>query len=282
LNHAHSLYLQVAVEQGIPGLIGLFGLLAGALGLGWQWLQHEDEPERSYAAGAMTALIGLLIYGCTDAELYAGLFAPLFFLPVAVLLACAPAEAPDEATTPPAQIEFARWLGGLVPIAALLLLFTLPGTPLRWQINQATVAQTRAELGLYRWPAWPIQDAVRRSGQLNSSQWRQRYLAVLAADPENAPAARRLGQIALSLGDYQQAEQWLTTAYAVAPQQRATRQLLGEAKALLGDEQAAEALWQTVDLRQGQLELRRWWYEQVDDAMVVAQFASVMDEYAVR
>ena len=52
----------------------------------------------------------------------------------------------------------------------------------------------------------------------------------------------------------------LEAAYGAAPGQRATRQLLGESYALAGDAAGAVALWRTVDLGQGQLSAREWWY----------------------
>jgi predicted Zn-dependent protease len=92
-----------------------------------------------------------------------------------------------------------------------------------------------------------------------------RYRAALALDPDNAAANRRLGQIELSLGQYEAAWGHLEAAYASAPQQRATRQLLGEAYAIAGDVGRAAALWRTVDVSQGQLSLRAWWYEQIGE-----------------
>ncbi len=285
LNHAHSLYLQVAIEQGLPGLIGLMGIMISALGLGIVWLRQADATHRLYGGGALAAQIALLIYGLTDAELYAGYFVPLLFLPAALLIGCVPADdamvAAEPGATPPIdhapQRKHGQWLGALTPLIALLLLVTLPGSASRWLVNQTTVAQTRQELALYEWPTWPIQDAVRRSPLVDTARWVTHYEAVLQQDPTNVTALRRLGQIALSQGEYQQADTWLERAYHLAPAERATRQLLGEAKALLGDATQANALWQSVDLGQGQLALRVWWYEQVDSALYVERFAQVLE-----
>ncbi|MCB0082897.1 MAG: O-antigen ligase family protein, partial [Caldilineaceae bacterium] len=290
LNHAHNLYLQVAIEQGLPGLIGLLGLIISAGGLGWLWLRYGSRAERGLAAGVLVAFIALLIYGCTDAEFYVGIFVPLLFLPFALLIACAPWIAATEMVTlltresvtdQRALWAAGKWsvaLGLAVPLFALLFLFLLPGTPARWLVNQATVAQTRQELALYEWPEWPIQDALRRSDQIETTRWVATYEAVLRTDAENVTAERRLGQILLSQGEYPRAAKLLSAAYRQAPQQRATRQLLGEAKALLGDQAQAAALWDTVDLSQGQLDLRLWWYEHIGDKSEIQQFAQVMDQ----
>lgn len=287
LNHAHSLYLQVAVEQGVPGLLGFAGLIVSAIGLGILWLRQGGAAARRYGCSAMAAQCALLIYGCTDAELYAGFFVPLLFLPTALLIAAAPLIITRTADETRAESGIARphrslravWVGGLAPLLALLLLLLLPGTQSRWLANQTAVGQTRQELSLYEWPTWPIQDAVRRSNLVDTERWAAQYEQVLQLDPTNVTALRRLGQIALSQGDYPQADSLLERAYQIAPQQRATRQLLGEAKALLGDDARAKLLWQGIDLSQGQLELRRWWYEQVDGALYAQPFAQGIETW---
>ena len=43
-------------------------------------------------------------------------------------------------------------------------------------------------------------------------------------------------------------------------EQRATRQMLGECYALRGEVERAVELWRTIDLSQGQLYAREWWY----------------------
>jgi tetratricopeptide (TPR) repeat protein len=146
----------------------------------------------------------------------------------------------------------------------------LPAARAAFQANLGAVWQTRAELSVYRWPVYPIQDALRRQAPgspppVNLGPAIARYRAALALDPDNAAANRRLGQIELSLGQYEAAWGHLEAAYASAPQQRATRQLLGEAYAIAGDVGRAAALWRTVDVSQGQLSLRAWWYEQIGE-----------------
>jgi hypothetical protein len=154
----------------------------------------------------------------------------------------------------------------MIFIAALILVLALlPGTRAMFQANLGALLQTRVELSVYRWPEWPIQDAVRRVREAELRPAMTRYAAALALDPRNAAANRRLGQIELSLGQYAAAWGHLEAAYASAPRQRATRQLLGESYAIAGDVGRAAALWRTVDVSQGQLSLRAWWYEHIGE-----------------
>jgi predicted Zn-dependent protease len=148
---------------------------------------------------------------------------------------------------------------------AILVLALLPLSRAAFQADLGALAQTRAELSVYRWPEWPIQDALRRSPEVNLEPAIARYRAALALNPANATANRRLGQIELSRGEYEAARRHLEAAYAAAPEQRATRQLLGEVYAIGGQPVDAAALWGTLDLTAGQLPLRAWWYDSIGE-----------------
>ena len=69
------------------------------------------------------------------------------------------------------------------------------------------------------------------------------YEQALALNSNNATANRRLGQIELSLGDYEEALSHLLAAYEMTPWDNATRQLLGEAYIVNGQVDDGAALW---------------------------------------
>jgi cytochrome c-type biogenesis protein CcmH/NrfG len=106
-----------------------------------------------------------------------------------------------------------------------------------------------------------MQDVLRQNSQGETAAVMGIYQQALAIDPGNATAQWRLGQINLAQGQNAEACLHLASAYAVAPEQRATRQLLGECSALSGQLVQAVELWRTIDTSQSQLTLRRWWYE---------------------
>ena len=122
---------------------------------------------------------------------------------------------------------------------------------------------------------------MRRSPKVETDRFIAQYGAALTANRSNVTAHRRLGQLLLAQGNYEQALRELTWAYRLAPAERATRQLLGEAYALTGDDDQAAALWRTVDVSQGQLDLRRWWHEQVDQEISALHFAQAMQEAGI-
>ena len=87
---------------------------------------------------------------------------------------------------------------------------------------------------------------------------------------------RRLGQIELSLGNYDDALAHLQAAYAADPGSRAARQLLGEAAIATGDVATGTALWAGVNDAQGQLALRAFWYEYLGDEQRLAWVRAAM------
>jgi len=91
------------------------------------------------------------------------------------------------------------------------------------------------------------------------------YRAALALDPTNVTANRRLGQLALSMGQYDVARRRLEMVYRLSPRDQTTLQLLGEVYAIQGDVQHSALLWKFTpsDLYE-RLYMRKWWYEYID------------------
>lgn len=260
--HAHNLFLQVAIEQGLPGLVTFMAILALAA---YRLLVRATPGV--LALGALAALVVLVVNGLVDAGLYASRLAPLLFVAPGFALAVAAAQGP----LPAAQGEGApapRWWlwGAAAALLVVAVLLVLPGSRATGQANLGAVAQSRAELAVYRWPDVGIQDELRRLEMVDLAPAIGYYQAALALDPNNVTANRRLGQIELSRGELAAARVHLERAYAVAPGERATRQLLAEVYAVTGEVDRARVLWDSVDTGQGQLDGRIWWYEHQGNA----------------
>ena len=170
---------------------------------------------------------------------------------------CAEAQRRCKCSRSSASYFWARYF--ILALTLALVLALLPSIRAAFQANLGAVAQGRAELGVYEWPEWPIQDALRRSAEVDLGPAVAQFEAALALDPANVTANRRLGQIALSRGEEAAARQHLEAA--AASDQHATRLLLGESYAIAGEIDRAAALWQGLDLSQCQLPLREWWYD---------------------
>lgn len=260
LVHAHNLYLNVAIEQGAFGLLALlwiwllFGLLL--------WREMGRGRVRPLAAAAALSLVTILVHGLLDDALYGSRGVLLLFLPLAYA-----------AVLPAWRVAGAarrRQVLVALGVAVMLIVVVVALRPLRSLVysNLGAVAQSRAELGVYAWPEWPIQDAVRR--EVDETTAVAQFERALVLNPRNVTANRRMGQLALSLGEYGVALDHLEVAYAARPWDGAVRQLLGEALIVNGRVDEGAQLWQTINTAQDQLLIRRYWYESIGDRERVA------------
>ena len=89
LTHVHNLFMQIAVEQGLPGMIA-FGFLVGTAAWSLRKGFHSGAAPRSLIAGGAAALVALCVHGLVDAGLYVSRLAPLVALPIGFAWATAP------------------------------------------------------------------------------------------------------------------------------------------------------------------------------------------------
>jgi tetratricopeptide (TPR) repeat protein len=279
--HAHNLYLDVAIEQGLPALLLLLAMAAvffrafpahsAGRGAGWREETGSAAPERrgqvAAAASPRTrdavaafSLLVILLQGLVDDPLYKSRAVLFLFIPLA-FAGTLPHTLDGERQRPRRWSSLALALG-IIMLVGVALVWR---GPLLSQVasNSAAVQQSRAELGVYHWPEWPVQDEVRRQRDLGPVV--ALYHRALALDPGNASANRRLGQIELSLGEYAAALGHLQAAYAAEPSSNTTRQLLGEAYLANGQRQEGQMLWSGVSNEQGQLDIRVWWYDYIGE-----------------
>jgi hypothetical protein len=277
-DHAHNLYLQMVLEQGIFGVIGFGGMALATLGMAQAVVGEKDPARRLLGIGAVAALVTLLVHGLLDAELYASILLPLLFLPFGLVWALYAAARQETAAATPVIAGMAAITVTAITVAGVIVWAALGGRGV-WAANRGAIAQTRAELSVYHWPQWVLQDQVRRSAAVNLEPALAYYQTALNFDPFNGTAQRRLGQIALARGEVAQARQHLVAAYTVAPHDRAVRQLLGECDALADDPAAAVQLWWGLDLGEGQLDVRLAWYTFLGNSQASQQMQEAIDLY---
>jgi tetratricopeptide (TPR) repeat protein len=260
--HAHNLYLDIWLEQGLMGLIAFVGLVSVLILqlLGRLW---RGERVTEWQGIAMASLGVILLHGLIDDPFYGyGGYGILFlFVPLGIMARFVPS--PQKGLLQIARFQVMPVASGAVILVSMIGL--VPAWRSALSANLGALAQTQAELSAYTWPAWAIQDDVRRSDRIDLGPAIAQYRMALAMDPGNVTANRRLGQIELSRGDYETAQGHLQSAFAVAPDQRATRQLLGESYAITGNTDRAVALWKKIDVSDGQLAIRQWWYEHIGE-----------------
>ena len=86
--HAHNLYLQVALDLGLPGLMGYSGIIITSFILLSRVLKSKATGgARGLAIGALGAQVAILIHGLTDAALWSAKLAWMpWLLPVIAVL----------------------------------------------------------------------------------------------------------------------------------------------------------------------------------------------------
>jgi len=71
VGHAHNLFLQVAVDLGLPGLVAFVGLLSGSLMAAWKAYRtygaRKEAGPRGLALGLLISLVIVGLHGLTDA-----------------------------------------------------------------------------------------------------------------------------------------------------------------------------------------------------------------------
>lgn len=67
VTHAHNVFIQMAVDVGLPGLAVYLAILLIAAVVGWQ-IARRDETLRPVGLGLLAGLIALLVYGVADTQ----------------------------------------------------------------------------------------------------------------------------------------------------------------------------------------------------------------------
>lgn len=282
LYHAHNFYLQVALEQGVPALLAWLGLVAAAIIYAGGALRVADRAGQALLIGGFAGLTAFLVHNLFEADLYFSELCALVFYPLFVLLwgAASIYEPALESTYDDRPTGVLTGIGFIVGISApLLAAVAVSGGAARWEANLGAVRQTQVELGAYSQAQWSFQDQVRRQLRAELLPSEIHFRTALQIDPAQPTAHRRLGALALARGELEQAKGYLLTAYAVAPYDRATRQMLGEVLALEGAVSDAVMLWQGVDMEQGQLMVREWWYQAFGEPEQLERLNDAIDAY---
>ena len=82
--HAHNIFLQVALDIGIPGLVAYLTILLVAFYVGWETIR-EDERMKPLAISLLSGLVGFHIYSLTDTISFGSKSHFVFWLVIALL-----------------------------------------------------------------------------------------------------------------------------------------------------------------------------------------------------
>jgi hypothetical protein len=288
--HSHNFYLDVALEQGLFGLLAVVLIMGGS---GWilvkqAHLHKGNNVFQLLTGAAMTSLLVILLHGFVDDALYGGLGMPLLFAIPGFGLALGRTLQKGEegekdlaragGNNRPDSKPWSRWPAGRLGLVVGLLGFlTLWRRPLvaSWYANLGAVEMARVELTGFPTGKWDdgenvtaLETAVDYFGR------------TLQFNPANRTAQHRLGLIALLKGEFQTAISHLERAYLQTPGHRGIRKALGYSYAWSGNQQLAARLLEELPETRGELRVYVGWWKQhnrVDLSNQAKQISAFME-----
>ncbi|WP_232280032.1 O-antigen ligase family protein [Roseiflexus castenholzii] len=268
IGYAHNLFLGVWLAQGIIGLIGFLWLLIASL--------HRIAPtlhtQSPLTQGAAIGCVALLFHGLTDAPQYATSWATLilaFGLFGMTAATCRPTEALLLAVAPATKRHsICSWVVAIAGVIGLTL--SAPHLAAAGAGNIAAGFQARAML------AEGLTQEERAALMHESVVWVNHGLRIA---PDSPLIQKRLGMLALDLGDYPRAISALERAQPLLADDQAVCKALGMAYVWTGDpDHGAEILAHLDYADEVREELGIWvyaWQERGrDDLAAYAQRAA--------
>lgn len=252
--YSHNLYLDLALEQGLLGLVVFLMIVTVSLGM---LVITKRSPILRWAC--MVGLLVMLIHGLADDAFYGMQGTPLLFaLPG---LAAAIYRYKGNAIKPFAQTYRVRQTGLLILAGISLLTLSLIGLATKgsvlsaWYANLGAVRMARFELAGFPNSGW--QESLDLAALSPAIQLFKRSLQ---HNPENVTANFRLGTIAMLGRDFQTAQTFLERANAADPSHRGTKKVLGYCYTWLGKPEQAVRLLRGIPEAHSELEVYVWWW----------------------
>ncbi|MCJ7825757.1 MAG: O-antigen ligase family protein, partial [Anaerolineales bacterium] len=224
--HSHNLYLDLALEQGIFGLIAALGLFLYTLKVCLQSFadRRAQLGAIDYLAwGSFIGFIAVLLHGFGDDPLYGISGTPLFLLPPALALYFSGINnnvqgVPQSGTRGPGDLSQVMSAASRKR-SILVFLIILAVVASSWRLlaaglaaNVASVRLAQAELAGWNGDGWTeIHDQHVEDEILGGLK------AVLRLDPTQVTSLYRIGHISLSRMDFEQALIYLNDAHNLNP-----------------------------------------------------------------
>jgi tetratricopeptide (TPR) repeat protein len=262
--YSHDFYLDVALEQGLFGLLALVAMIVGSLALLARPIPKVSS-EGLLRWAVMAGILVVSLHGLVEDALYGNQGTPLLLLLVgmAVPLARSPAPQPNSVAdlTDQGRGNGSPWprrvvaLTG-VTLAAALVFVSWPVVVSAWYANLGAVQMARIELA-----GWDSVQGLAASDVNALGPAQTLFEQALQLDPGNRTARYRLGLIAAGQDNYQLAVVQMERAYLADPGHRGVTKALGYDYAWLGQIDRAHDLLVTIPEAEHELTTYAWWWK---------------------
>lgn len=265
--HSHNIFLDIAVQQGVGGLVALIGILGitAALLLMPPQTTKYDYKELSLLKGALAAsLIAFIIHSLIDDPIYASkgvIF--LFFLSGVTV---------KWFGTGMKRLDYLhnKWAYGLLGFVGLLLLLSVAiynPFSAKWLANLGAVEMAKVELA-----AWPTNEWADGRSVVYLNSVEEKFELALTYHPGNRTAYHRLGNIEMLRHQYDDAVSYLEKAYTLDPNHRGIGKSLGYSYGWANEVDSALAILIGFPEVKAELDAYVWWWEMQgrDDFVVQA------------
>jgi len=253
--YAHNLALDVAISQGLPGLVALVAILSLSVRSALRPATEASVLRRHVQAATLAGLVILVAHGVIDDPFYASPGAVLLFLypGAARALDAAAGETSGKLGGKARSSTLRIALVGVAAAAAMVIFWS----PIRSRglSNLAAVAMEREAY------ASGPESVLGLDRRLDADGSIQRSLEdSVRLDPANRTAHQRLGILALSQGDIRRAVDELDAAWSLDAEHRGVRKTLGYALVWSGELEQALPLLQQVPEASTELGFYAWWW----------------------
>jgi O-antigen ligase len=269
-SYAHNLYLDLALEQGVIGLLLFVALYVGALALlAWRAWSGPDAPLLIRVARWVTTVTALatLLHGLVDNALYGTYGTPfILLLPALAFLLSAPEPWPVRRWGRSALLG----AGGLCLLGLLGFFIWRPQVSAAWWANRGAVEMAQQELADWPRDEWDDGSQVARLETAVAH-----FERASTYDPLNSTAHYRLGLVAMQQQDFETAVSHLEVAQQSIPHHRGLRKALGYCYAWLGDVETAVDYLRAKEEVPQELDVYVWWWQNQGRADLAQQAEAV-------
>jgi O-antigen ligase len=254
LPNAHNVFLDVFIEQGLPGGLCFLALYVAGIWQAARTIVKTDFPEmRAFCGLAFAALVFAFIHGMVDDYLYNGKGAILSMVPLGL------AAIPMRNVTPVDRKPNTSPGFVILSVSVLmigLLMMNLDRIQSYWHSNIGAVQMARVELAGFPVNQWTGMEVLPRLTPAETS-----LLSSLEADPANPTANHRLGLIAMTRRDFFSAAVYLEAAHLQLPGHRGITKALGYCYIWLGEFEKAQTRLSVIPEAEDELDAYAWWWQ---------------------